>query len=229
MQSIIDGFRDAFHLLISLDPEILSIIRLSLYVSLTATILSSIVAVPLGVIIGIKEFPGKRGLVRLIYTMMSMPPVVIGLVIFLLLLRSGPLGSLRLNFTPTAMVIAQFTLVTPIITGIVFNGTKERGLDIEALAITLGASRKQTLWLLIRELRINILSAVVSGYGRAISEVGAVMVVGGNIRGHTRVMTTTIAMLRNMGEYSLAIAIGIVLLTISFIINSLLYHWQQED
>ena len=228
MQSIIDGFRDAFQLLISLDPEILSIIRLSLYVSLTATVLSSIVAVPLGVVIGIKEFPGKRGLVRLIYTMMSMPPVVIGLVIFLLLLRSGPLGSLRLNFTPTAMVIAQFTLVTPIITGIVFNGTKERGQEIESLAMTLGASRTQTLWLLIKELRINILSAVVSGYGRAISEVGAVMVVGGNIRGHTRVMTTTIAMLRNMGEYSLAIAIGIVLLTISFIINSLLYHWQQE-
>lgn len=228
MQSIIDGFREAFHLLVSLDPEILSIIRLSLYVSLTATILSSAVAVPLGVIIGIKEFPGKRILVRLIYTLMSMPPVVIGLVIFLLLLRSGPLGSLRLNFTPAAMVIAQFALVTPIITGIVFNGTKERGQEIEALAITLGASRTQTLWLLIRELRINILSAVVSGYGRAISEVGAVMVVGGNIRGHTRVMTTTIAMLRNMGEYSLAIAIGIVLLTISFIINSLLYHWQQE-
>ena len=228
MQSIVDGFREALQLLITMDPEILSIVGLSLFVSFTATILAGIVAVPLGVVIGIKQFPGKRAVIRVIYTLMSMPPVVIGLVIFLLLLRSGPLGQFRLNFTPTAMIIAQFCLVMPIITGVVFNGTKERGQDIKELASTLGASRTQTLWLLIRELRINIMAAIVTGYGRAISEVGAVMVVGGNIRGHTRVMTTTIAMLRNMGEYSLAIAIGIVLLLISFFINSLLYHWQQE-
>jgi tungstate transport system permease protein len=126
------------------------------------------------------------------------------------------------------MIIAQFVLVTPISTGVVFNGTKDRGPDIQDLARTMGASPTQTVWLLIRELRINILSAVVTGYGRAMSEVGAVMVVGGNIKGHTRIMTTTIAMLRNMGEYSLAIATGIVLLLISFLINSLLYHWQQE-
>ena len=228
MQNLVEGTRNALELLLRMDPEFLAIVRLSLFVSLTATVLAGIIAIPLGIIIGIKDFPGKKGLVRLIYTLMSMPPVVIGLVIFLLLLRSGPLGQFRLNFTPTAMIIAQFCLVAPIITGVVINGTKERGQDIRELAKTLGASRMQTLWLLIRELRINIMSAVVTGYGRAISEVGAVMVVGGNIRGHTRVMTTTIAMLRNMGEYSLAIATGIVLLLISFIINSLLYHWQQE-
>ncbi|MDW7672493.1 MAG: ABC transporter permease [Bacillota bacterium] len=228
MQNLVEGTRSALELLLRMDPEFLAIVRLSLFVSLTATVLAGIIAIPLGIIIGIKDFPGKKGLVRLIYTLMSMPPVVIGLVIFLLLLRSGPLGQFRLNFTPTAMIIAQFCLVAPIITGVVINGTKERGQDIRELAKTLGASRMQTLWLLIRELRINIMSAVVTGYGRAISEVGAVMVVGGNIRGHTRVMTTTIAMLRNMGEYSLAIATGIVLLLISFIINSLLYHWQQE-
>jgi tungstate transport system permease protein len=228
MQNLVEGTRNALELLLRMDPEFLAIVHLSLFVSLTATVLAGIIAIPLGIIIGIKDFPGKKGLVRLIYTLMSMPPVVIGLVIFLLLLRSGPLGQFRLNFTPAAMIIAQFCLVAPIITGVVINGTKERGQDIRELAKTLGASRMQTLWLLIRELRINIMSAVVTGYGRAISEVGAVMVVGGNIRGHTRVMTTTIAMLRNMGEYSLAIATGIVLLLISFIINSLLYHWQQE-
>jgi tungstate transport system permease protein len=228
MHNLVEGTRNALDLLFRMDPEFLAIVRLSLFVSLTATVLAGMIAIPLGIIIGIKDFPGKKGLVRVIYTLMSMPPVVIGLVIFLLLLRSGPLGQLRLNFTPTAMIIAQFCLVAPIITGVVINGTKERGQDIRELAKTLGASRLQTLWLLIRELRINIMSAVVTGYGRAISEVGAVMVVGGNIRGHTRVMTTTIAMLRNMGEYSLAIATGIVLLLISFIINSLLYHWQQE-
>lgn len=228
MQNILEGIKDALLLLATLDPEFYAIVRLSLFVSLTATLLAGIIAIPSGIVIGIKEFPGRKIIIRIIYTLMSMPPVVIGLIIFLLLLRNGPLGQFRLNFTPTAMIIAQFCLVTPIITGVVINGTKERGQDIRELARTLGASRTQTLWLLIKELRINIMSAIVTGYGRAISEVGAVMVVGGNIRGHTRVMTTTIAMLRNMGEYSLAIATGIVLLLISFIINSLLYHWQQE-
>ena len=228
MENFVSGFQDAFQLIITMDPEFFAIVRLSLVVSLTATLLASVFAIPFGVLLGIREFPGKWLLVRIIYTLMSMPPVVIGLVFFLLFLRSGPLGHFGLNFTPTAMIIAQFALVTPIITGVVFNGTKERGPDIQDLAKTMGASQTQTVWLLIRELRINILSAVVTGYGRAMSEVGAVMVVGGNIRGHTRIMTTTIAMLRNMGEYSLAIATGIVLLLISFVINSLLYHWQQE-
>jgi tungstate transport system permease protein len=228
MDNFASGFRDAFHIIVSLDPEFFEIVRLSMVVSLTATFLAAVVAIPFGTWLGIKEFPGKRILVRIIYTLMSMPPVVIGLVLFLLFLRNGPLGDFRLNFTATAMIIAQFVLVTPIITGVVFNGTKDRGPDIQDLARTMGASPSQTVWLLIRELRINILSAVVTGYGRAMSEVGAVMVVGGNIKGHTRIMTTTIAMLRNMGEYSLAIATGIVLLLISFLINSLLYHWQQE-
>jgi tungstate transport system permease protein len=228
MDNFISGFQDAIQLIINLDPEFFEIVRLSMVVSLTATFLAAIVAIPFGTWLGIKEFPGKRILVRIIYTLMSMPPVVIGLVLFLLFLRNGPLGEFRLNFTATAMIIAQFVLVTPIITGVVFNGTKDRGPDIQDLARTMGASPTQTVWLLIRELRINILSAVVTGYGRAMSEVGAVMVVGGNIKGHTRIMTTTIAMLRNMGEYSLAIATGIVLLLISFLINSLLYHWQQE-
>lgn len=228
MQNILEGIKDALILLTTLDPEFYAIVRLSLFVSLTATLLAGTIAIPSGIIIGIKVFPGRKIIIRVIYTLMSMPPVVIGLIIFLLLLRNGPFGHFRLNFTPTAMIIAQFCLVTPIITGVVINGTKERGQEIRELAKTLGATRTQTLWLLIKELRINIMSAVVTGYGRAISEVGAVMVVGGNIRGHTRVMTTTIAMLRNMGEYSLAIATGIVLLLISFVINSLLYHWQQE-
>ena len=228
MDNFVSGFQDAIQLIISLDPEFFEIVRLSMVVSLTATFLAAIIAIPFGTWLGIKEFPGKRILVRIIYTLMSMPPVVIGLVLFLLFLRNGPLGDFRLNFPATAMIIAQFVLVTPIITGVVFNGTKDRGPDIQALARTMGASPTQTVWLLIKELRINILSAVVTGYGRAMSEVGAVMVVGGNIKGHTRIMTTTIAMLRNMGEYSLAIATGIVLLLISFIINSLLYHWQQE-
>lgn len=168
-------------------------------------------------------------MIRFIYTAMSLPPVIVGLVVFLMLSRRGPLGFLDLIFTPTAMIIAQICLIAPIITGIVYNGTKERGYDIKNLAKTLGANKTQTLILLMKELRINIFTGIVSGYGRAISEVGAVMIVGGNIKGHTRVMTTTIAMLRNQGDYGTAIAIGIVLLLLSFIVNSLLYHFQQGD
>lgn len=226
MSEIVEGFHKAIELLISLDKEIYEIILLSIYVSLASTFISTILAVPLGVVIGAKSFPFKKLVVRFIYTMMSLPPVIVGLVVFLFISRRGPLGYLGIVFTPTAMIVAQVLLVTPIITGIVYNGTKEKGDEIKKLAKTLGANKIETLILMIKELRINIFTGIVSGYGRAISEVGAVMIVGGNIKGHTRVMTTAIAMLRNQGDYAMAIAIGIVLLFLSFIINSLLYHFQ---
>ncbi|ARE86663.1 ABC transporter permease [Clostridium formicaceticum] len=229
MGEIIEGFRKAVELLLSLDNEIYEIILLSIYVSFASTFVSTIIAVPFGIVIGAKDFPFKRLVVRFIYTMMSLPPVIVGLVVFLFISRRGPLGYLGIVFTPTAMIVAQIFLVAPIITGIVYNGTKEKGEEIKKLAKTLGANRRTTLILLIKELRINIFTGIVSGYGRAISEVGAVMVVGGNIKGHTRVMTTTIAMLRNQGDYATAIAIGLVLLFLSFIINSTLYHFQQGE
>ena len=227
MREIWTRLQQAFNLLFTLDQEVYKIIILSLYVSLTATFISSILGVPVGVFIGIKNFPFKRIVVRFLYTMMSIPPVIAGLIVFLLISRKGPLGFLSLVYTPAAMIIAQTCLITPIITGIVYNGTKEMGNTVKTLGKTLGASPAQTMFLLIKELRINILSAVVTGYGRAVSEVGAVMIVGGNIKGHTRVMTTTIAMLQGMGDYSMAIAIGVVLLGISFLINSILFHFQQ--
>ena len=183
----------------------------------------------MGILLGIKSFPGKKVVVRTVYTMMSMPPVIIGLIVFLIVSRNGPLGNLDIVFTPTAMIVAQICLVTPIIIGILYNAAKEKGEGIQNLSFTLGANQLQTLILLVKELRINIFSAIVTGYGRAISEVGAVMIVGGNIKGHTRVMTTTIAMLKSMGDYETALAIGIVLLLISFIINSILYRLQQEE
>lgn len=229
MEAILEGFKNAIYLLLSFDKEIYSIVGLSLYVSLASTLISSLLAIPFGIILGIKPFKGKKIIVRGLYTMMSLPPVIVGLVIYLLISRSGPLGNLGITYTPTAMIIAQICLVTPIIAGGIYNGTKEKGEEIKNLAYTLGANKIQTLFLLIKELRVYIFSSIVTGYGRAISEVGAVMIVGGNIKGHTRVMTTTIAMLRNMGDYEMAIAIGIVLLSLSFIINSLLYKLQQED
>jgi tungstate transport system permease protein len=160
---------------------------------------------------------------------MSLPPVIAGLVIFLLIMRKGPLGSLGLSFTPAAMIIAQVLLVTPIITGLTYNIVKEKAPKIKALAKTLGANRGEAMKLLIFELRVGILAAIVSGLGRAISEVGAVMLVGGNIVGRTRVMTTYIAQLQRMGNYERAIAVAIVLLLISFTLNAILYNIQERN
>ncbi|MCR6544189.1 ABC transporter permease [Dehalobacterium formicoaceticum] len=223
------GLKGALTLLTSLNREVYDIILLSLYVSLTSTLIAALGAIPSGIWLGLKDFPGKKIIIRILYTFMSLPPVVVGLVVFLFISRKGPLGFLEINFTPTAMILAQICILFPIITGIVFNGTKERGEQVKLLGKTLGANRWQVLILLIHELRVNIFTAIITGYGRAVSEVGAVMIVGGNIKGHTRVMTTTIAMLQSMGQYDLAIAIGIVLLLLAFIINSILYHFQQGD
>ena len=218
----------AVGLLTSFDKEVYQIILLSLVVSLSSTGISTLFGVPLGILLGNNDFPLKKIVVRMLYTAMSLPPVIVGLVVFLILSRKGPLGFLQLNYT-LAMIIAQTLLITPIIMGIVYNRTKEDGHLIMNVGKTLGASYLQRLILLIRELRISIFIATVTGYGRAVSEVGAVMIVGGNIKGHTRVMTTSIAMLKSMGDYELAIAIGLVLLLISFIVNAILYHFQREE
>lgn len=229
MDIFVDGFRDAFKLLIGFDQEVYEIIILSIGLSIASTICSAIFGIPLGLILGIKNFKSKRLLTRLLYTLMSLPPVVIGLAVVLFLSRSGPLGSLGLIFTPGAMIIAQTILITPIITGIVFNQAKDKGLAVMQIGQTLGSGRVDLLWLLIKELKITILIAIVTGFGRAVSEVGAVMIVGGNIKGHTRVMTTYIAMNNSMGNYATAIAMGIVLLFISFTVNSVLYRYMDGE
>nr|WP_246451967.1 ABC transporter permease [Alkalicella caledoniensis] len=222
-----NSFVRAFQLIFEFDKGVYEIILLSLYVSLSSTVISTIMGVPLGIFLGLKDFRGKKVLIRIIYSLMSTPPVIVGLAVFLVIARKGPLGFLGLTYTPPAMVIAQVVLVTPIVVGLVFNNVVEKGSNIRNMAFTLGANKLQTLVLLLNELRSNILVAVTTGYGRAISEVGAVMIVGGNIRGHTRVMTTSIAMLRSMGDYETAIALGLVLLLISFIINSIIYNYQR--
>lgn len=229
MHAILEGLQNALQLLISLDREAYEIILLSMYVSLMSTMVSTLLGVPLGMLLGLKRFPMKRMVVQTVYTLMSLPPVIVGLLVFLILSRKGPLGHLALIFSPAAMVIAQVTLITPIVVGVIYNGTKDKGPLIRNIGLTLGASRWQTLLLLVRELKNNIFTAIVTGYGRAVSEVGAVMIVGGNIKGHTRVMTTSIAMLQSMGDYDMAIALGIVLLLIAFGVNSLLYHFQQGE
>lgn len=229
MDYISQGFSEAFKLLILFDPEIFRIIALSLLVSTTATILASLVFIPIGVYLGIKKFKGKRMVSRMIYTFMSIPSVIVGLVVAILLSRRGPLGYLDLMYTPKAMIIAQTLLVIPLILGLTYNLSKNRGKVIEKVAFTLGGSKIDAIILIIRELKVDILVNIATSFSRAISEVGAVMIVGGNIKGHTRVITTSISMMNSMGDYPMAIALGIILLIISFGIHSFIYSYSQED
>jgi len=229
MNVISTGIAQALNLIFSGDVEIFEIIGLSLFVSFSSVLISTCMGMPLGIILGTHNFRGKGIIIRITYTFMSLPPVIAGLTVFLILMRRGPFGNLQLNYTPTAMVIAQICLVTPIVMGLTYNLVKEKAPIVNRLGITLGASRFEAMKLLIFEMRIGLTAAVVSGFGRAISEVGAVMIVGGNIKGKTRVMTTYITELKTMGDYSRAIAVGIVLLIIAFIINAILYNFQERE
>ena len=200
---------------------ITEIIVLSLAVSGTATLLGSAVGVPVGAWLGISDFPGKRSWLRLIYTLMALPPVLAGLVVYLLLSRSGPLGELGLLFTPWAMIAAQFLLVTPIVTGLTAAAVAGQDRLVYENALSLGATRSQANWTVIKEAKVGIVSAVMTGFGRALAEVGAVMLVGGNIKHHTRVLTTAIVMETRQGNFELAVALGIILLVTSFVVSSI--------
>ena len=202
-----------------LDRETLGIITLTLRMTLMSTVFSMILGVPLGLWLDRVDFIGKRVVVLINRTLMAAPPVVIGLVVYLLLMRNGPLGFMGWLFTLEAMVIAQTILITPIICGIVYTASQRSASHIRTFAITMGATKWQTQKLLIRELSNEIYFAAITGFGRAMSEVGAIMIVGGNIRYHTRVMTTTISLLRNRGEINQAIFLGVMLLLIALIIQ----------
>lgn len=229
MDYVLDGVKEAVKLLLSFDREVYQIILLTIFVSSTSTVLASLITVPAGIFLGLKSFKGKKLFTRILYTFMSIPSVIVGLVVAIILSRRGPLGFLNLLYTPTAMIIAQTLLVTPLILGLTYNLSKFRGKEIEKLGITLGANRIDILILIIRELKVDILLNVITGFSRAISEVGTVMIVGGNIKGYTRVITTSIAMFNSMGDYSKAIALGIVLLIISFLANNIIYTYTQEE
>jgi len=201
------------------DRETIGIITLTLRMTLLSTVISTILGVPLGLWLDKVNFKGKGFIVLINRTLMASPPVVIGLVVYLLLMRNGPLGFMGMLFTLEAMVIAQVILLTPIICGIVYTASQRSASHIRTFAITMGASKLQTQILLIRELSNEIYFAVITGFGRAMSEVGAIMIVGGNIRYHTRVMTTTISLLRNRGEINQAIFLGVILMLIAFSIQ----------
>ncbi|KJS88107.1 MAG: tungstate transporter permease [Peptococcaceae bacterium BICA1-8] len=212
---------DIWHSIVEYKEEILTIVRLSLIVSGTATLFSTLIALPLGTIIGLKDFLGRRLILRIVYTLMALPPVLAGLIVYLIFSRSGPLGNLELLFTPTIMIIAQTLLVTPIITGLVVAAIAGKEGIIYDHALSLGANQMQAYFTVIKEARTNIIASIMTGFGRAFAEVGAVMLVGGNIRYTTRVLTTSIVMETRQGNFAMGIALGLILLIISFAVSTL--------
>jgi tungstate transport system permease protein len=219
MHSIYDGFIKAFSLIVQLDRELLNIILLSLEVSGSALVIASSLGIPAGSILGLKKFRGRGFIISLSNTFMGLPPVVVGLFVYLLLSRRGPLGFMALLYTPSAMITAQTILIFPILTSLCHSAVISVDPIIRQAAVTLGATPFQAALTVIKEARYGILSGVIAGLGRAMGEVGAILIVGGNIAGYTRVMTTTIALETDKGNFELALALGIILLIISLLIN----------
>ena len=228
MELIWQGTKQAFWLLLGGDLEVLQITLLSLQVSGLATLLSLILGVPLGTIIGLTRFSGRGVIVSLVNTGMGLPPVVVGLYVSIILWRSGPLGSLELLYTPTAIVIAQFIIAFPVVTGLTMAGVQQIDPQLRLQLLGLGASRLQLLFLLLREMRLALLAAIMAGFGAVISEIGASMMVGGNILGHTRVLTTATVLETSKGNFEVAIALSMLLLAITFLVNWALTAVQQR-
>ena len=228
MTEIWHGLVKAIELIVSLDPEVMGIAGRSLGISLTSSILASLICLPLGSLIHFHRFPGKRIVVNLIQTFFSVPTVVIGLFVFVFLSRAGPLGGLNLLFTPTAMVLGQMILITPVLLGLIISALSGVDMAILDTAYSLGASGFQTVVVVMREARFAVMAAIIMGFGRAISEVGIALMVGGNIRGFTRVITTAISLETSKGDLELSIALGIILISIALVINILLSRIQQR-
>jgi tungstate transport system permease protein len=229
MSDLWNGLKAAIDLLVSFDRETWEIILLSLRVSLTATAISLLIGVPLGSMLALTRFPGRSLVVGLVHTGMGLPPVTVGVILTLLLWRNGPLGNLRLLYSPTAMILAQAVIAAPIVTGLTIASLQ--GLDprFRLQLMSLGASRVQTTWWLLREAKLPILAAVMAGFGAVISEVGAAMMVGGNIKGETRVLTTATVLEVGRGHYELAVALSIVLLILTYAVNLTLTSIQQRQ
>lgn len=207
--------------------DILPVVLMSLFVTISSTLLSSLAGIALGIPVSLRDFRFKGLIMRVTDTLMSLPPVLAGLLVYLLLSRSGPLGGLQLLFTPEAMIIAQTLLIFPIVFGLTVSTLSKTALEVRKTCISLGGRRRDTLISIVNESKVQILTILTVAFGRAISEVGAVMMVGGNIKGHTRVMTTYIALETGKGNFEGALIIGGILLAISFIINFMLHRFQR--
>ena len=228
MDLIWQGITQAFWLLVTGDPEVVRVTLLSLAVSCSATVLSLIVGIPLGMALALSRFPGRQMVVSLVNTGMGMPPVVVGLFVMIMLWRNGPFGLLHLLFTPTAMIIAQLVIAAPMVTGITLAAIGSLNPKLRLQILALGATRWQMLWLLMREARLPLLAAVMAGFGAVISEVGASQMVGGNIMGQTRVLTTATVMESSKGNFDVAIALSIILMLLVYGVNLVLTYAQQR-
>lgn len=228
MSFIIEGLQKAFTLILSLDQEIFRIVLFSLRVSSVAILFASIIGVPIGFLIGSKNFWGKPFVVILLNNALAIPTVVIGILVYSLISRVGPLGYFGLLYTPTAVIIGQFLLSLPIIIALTHSAIQGIDIKVRHTALTLGATEVQAALAVISEARYTVMSAVIAGFGRNIAEVGAAMMLGGNIKGSTRTMTTAITLETSKGEYGFGIALGIILLFISLSINILLSYFQSR-
>lgn len=226
MDEISAGFIRAIHLIVTLNPQVVEITARSLSISLTSVLIASLIDIPLGGIIQFHSFWGKRALINLIQTFYSLPTVTVGLLVFLLLSRSGPLGSLGLLFSPGGMIIGQTVLITPIMIGLTISALGGVNMQIRETAVSLGATDFQVIFTIMKEAKVAVIAAILLGFGRALSEVGVAMMIGGNIRGYTRVLTTAISLETSMGDLELSMALGIILISISLAVNLLLNRIQ---
>jgi tungstate transport system permease protein len=220
MGDIGSAFAEATRMIVAADSQLYEIVLLSLQVSLTAVAIATVVGLPLGAVLAIRRFPGRQVLLVSLNALMGLPPVVVGLVVYVLLSRAGPLGELGLLFTPTAMVIAQAILVTPIIAGLSRQVLEDAWHEYEEQLRSLGATPTAAAATLLWDTRYSLVTVVLAGFGRAAAEVGAVIIVGGNIDGVTRVMTTAISLETSKGDLPLALGLGLILVAIVFLINA---------
>ena len=226
MSEILRGFGEAFRLIATGNAELFEIIALSLRVSGVALVISVVIGVPLGTLLGLVRVPGRGAITATLYTGMGLPPVVVGLFVYLMLSRSGPFGPLGWLFTPKAMIVAQSIIALPLVTGLTLTAVQSVDPALRIQVRSLGATALQEAWAVIIEARIGVVAAIVAAFGGIISEVGAVMLVGGNIEGKTRVLTTAIVLNTRVGEFALAIALGVILLSLAFIANIALLKLQ---
>jgi tungstate transport system permease protein len=228
MDLVLQGLREAFRLLLRGDPEVIEIMWLSLKLSAIATSLSIVVGLPLGILLGLRRFPGRNFLLATINSGMGLPPVVVGLFVSIALWRSGPLGFLELLYTPAAIVLAQFVLAAPVVAGLTAAAMQQLDPRLLLQLRGLGASRSQSMLWLLREARFSLLAAVMAGFGAVISEVGASMMVGGNILHRTRVLTTATVLETSKGNFDIAIALSVLLLGLTFVITMAITAIQQR-
>jgi tungstate transport system permease protein len=228
MDVLVDGVRRALELLLGADREILGVLSLSLKVSGTATLIALLLGIPAGVVLALTRFPARTLVVSAVNTGMGLPPVVVGLLVTIFLWRSGPLGALEILYTPAAIVLAQAIIAAPIVTGITLAAVQNVSPKFRLQLLGLGASRSQMVWVVLREARLPMLAAVMAGFGGVISEIGASMMVGGNIKGETRTLTTAMVLETGKGNFDVAIALSILLMALVFGVNWMLTAIQQR-